>query len=126
MNGKRWSVGIGLFFLLSGACQAANFLGQGVIRFHGSIVESGCTSRMGVSSMFEFNDCPTKVSDNSVSVRRVEPVSSVSAIEPSGGHVKLLVGRSQDGRFYNQQYELVDGGGKPLGSGAYVVTLTSP
>lgn len=76
--------------------------------------------------MFEFNDCPTKVSDNSVSVRRVEPVSSVSAIEPSGGNVKLLVGRSRDGRFYNLRYELVEGGGKPVRSGTYVVTLTSP
>lgn len=125
MNGKRWSLGMGLFFVLSGACHAANFSGQGVIRFHGSIVESGCTFRMG-GAMFEFNDCPTKVGDNSISVRRVEPVRSVSAIEPSGGNVKLLIGRNHDGRFYNQQYELVDGGGKPVRSGTYVVTLTSP
>jgi hypothetical protein len=64
MNGKHLSVGISLFFALSGACLAATPVSQGVIQFHGSIVESGCTSRVGASSMFEFNDCQTKVSEN--------------------------------------------------------------
>lgn len=72
MNGKRLSVGISLFFALSGACLAATPLGQGVIQFHGSIVESGCSSHMGASSTFEFNGCPTRVDVSSVSVRSVE------------------------------------------------------
>ncbi|MCE6976536.1 type 1 fimbrial protein [Pseudomonas frederiksbergensis] len=126
MNGKRLSVGISLFCALSGACLAATPSGQGVIQFHGNIVESSCTSRMGASSMFEFNDCPAKVSGNSVNVRSVEPVRSVTALDHSGVNVKLLAGRSRDGRYYNQQYELVDGGGKPVGSGTYLITLTSP
>ncbi|ALI02916.1 fimbriae assembly protein [Pseudomonas sp. FW306-02-F02-AA] len=126
MNGKRLSVGISLFFALSGACLAATPLGQGVIQFHGSIVESGCSSHMGASSTFEFNGCPTRVDGSSVSVRSVEPVRSVSALDHSRVGVKLVTEGSKDGRYYDQQYALVDAAGKPVNSGAYLITLTSP
>lgn len=126
MNGKCLSVGISLFFALSGACMAATPSGQGVIQFHGSIVEPGCNTRVGASSTFEFNDCPTRVSGNSVNVRSVEPVRSVSALDHSGVNIKLLAGRIQGGRYYDQEFELVDGSGKPVRSGGYLITLTSP
>jgi type 1 fimbria pilin len=126
MNGKCLSVGISLFFALSGGCLAATPSSQGVIRFHGSIVESGCTSRLGASSTFEFNDCPIKVGGNSVSVRSVEPVRSVSALDHSRVGVKLVADSSKDHRYYDQQYALVDDAGRPVNSGAYLITLTSP
>ncbi|WP_246882172.1 type 1 fimbrial protein [Pseudomonas chlororaphis] len=93
MNGKRLSVGISLFFALSGACLAATPLGQGVIQFSGSIVEPGCTSRVGANLTFEFNDCPSRVGGNSVSVRNVESVRSVSALDHSSVDVKLLAAK---------------------------------
>lgn len=126
MNGKRLSVGISLFFALSGACLAATPVAHSVIQFHGSVVELGCTSRVGANSTFEFNDCPTRVGGKSVRVRSVEPVRSVSAFDHSSVNVKLLAGSSQDGRYYDQQYELVDGVGNPVRSGTYLITLTSP
>ncbi|WP_192564806.1 type 1 fimbrial protein [Pseudomonas gozinkensis] len=126
MNGKRVSVGISLFFALSGACLAATPSGQGVIQFHGSIVESGCSSHVGTRSTFEFTGCPNKVSGDSVSVRSVAPVPSVSALDHSRVDVKLVVAGNKDGRYYDQQYALVDAAGKPLNSGAYLITLTSP
>jgi type 1 fimbria pilin len=126
MNGKRLSVGISLFFALSGACLAATPLGQGVIQFHGSIVESSCSSGVGAGSTFEFNGCPTRVRGDSVSARSVEPVRSVSALDHSRVGVRLVAEGSKDGRYYDQQYALVDTAGKPVNSGAYLITLTSP
>lgn len=38
----------------------------------------------------------------------------------------LLVADSGGGRYYDQRYLLVDGGGKPIQSGNYVITLTAP
>ncbi|POA19407.1 hypothetical protein C1886_12745 [Pseudomonas sp. FW300-N1A1] len=126
MNGMRLSVGISLLFALSATCLAATPSGQGVIRFQGSIVEPGCTSRMGTSSTFEFNGCPTRAGGGSVSVQSVEPVRSVSALDRSRVDVKRVVDRTQDGRYYDQHYALVDGAGKPVTSGAYLITLAYP
>lgn len=126
MNGKRLSVGISLFFALSGACLAATPVAQGVIQFHGSIVEPNCTTRVGTNSTFEFSGCPTPPRGSAVSVRSVEPVRSVSALDHSRVDVKLVADNRKDGRYYDQQYVLVDAAGKPVNSGAYLITLTSP
>jgi hypothetical protein len=126
MNGKRLSVGISLFFALSGVNLAATASGQGVIQFHGSIVEPGCTSRVGMSSTVEFNGCPTPLPGSAISVRSVESVRSVSALDHSSVNVKLLADSGRDGHYYDQQYEMVDGAGKPVRSGMYLITLTSP
>ncbi|WP_321836445.1 type 1 fimbrial protein [Pseudomonas kulmbachensis] len=126
MDNNRLAIGTFLVFALSGVSLAAVPLGQGVIQFHGSIEESGCITNVKMSSTFEFKRCPSPQLGSAVSVRRVESVSSVSATGHSNVKVKLLAGSSPDGRYYNQQYELVEGSGKPVLSGAYVITLTLP
>jgi len=126
MDNNRLAIGTFLVFALSGVSLAAVPLGQGVIQFHGSFEESGCITNVNMSSTFEFKRCPSPQLGSAVNVRRVESVSSVSATGHSNVKVKLLAGSSPDGRYYNQQYELVEGSGKPVLSGAYVITLTLP
>ncbi len=126
MDNNRLAIGTILVFALSGVSLAAVPLGQGVIQFHGSIVESGCITNVKMSSTFEFKRCPSPQLGSAVNVRRVESINSVNATGISSVKVKLLAGSSPDGRYYNQQYELVDGSGKPVLSGAYVITLTLP
>ncbi|MBK5416653.1 type 1 fimbrial protein [Pseudomonas sp. TH31] len=126
MYGKPLSVGISLFFAMSGACLAATSLGQGVIRFQGSIVESSCGSHVGANSTVELSGCSTSAQGSAVSARSVEPVSSVSAPDHSRVDVKLVKETRRDGRYYDQQYTLVDGAGKPVNSGTYLITLTAP
>jgi hypothetical protein len=41
-------------------------------------------------------------------------------------NVKLVADSGRGDRFYQQQYALVDGQGKPVTSGQYLITLTSP
>lgn len=126
MNGKCFSVGFSLFFALSSASLAATPIGQGVIQFHGSIVEPSCTSRMGTNSTIQLYKCPTPVLISAISVREVELARSVSAVNNSSVNVKLLAASSREGRYYSQQYELVDDMGKPVRTGAYLITLTWP
>ena len=126
MDNDRLAIGTILVFALSGVSLAAVPLGQGVIQFHGSIEESGCITNVKMSSTFEFKRCPSPQLGSAVNVRRVESVSAVNATGHSSVKVKLLASSSPDGRYYNQQYELVEGSGKPVLSGAYVITLTLP
>lgn len=126
MFGKHLSVGISLFFAVSGACLAATLAGQGVIRFQGSIVEPGCTSHVGANSTVELNGCPTSARGSASNAVGVEPVRSVTALDHSRVDVKLVSESSKDGRYYDRQYALVDGAGKPLKSGSYLITLTAP
>ncbi|MBU6959759.1 type 1 fimbrial protein [Pseudomonas sp. CVAP len=125
MNGKFFSVGMGLFFSLTGMCFAATPVAQGVISFHGSIVESSCASSAQVGGL-RLDDCPALARGSVISVRSVEPVRSVSALDHYNVGVKLVADSGKEGRYYNQQYALVDGSGKPVNSGAYLITLTSP
>ncbi|EPJ95829.1 hypothetical protein [Pseudomonas psychrophila] len=126
MDNNRLAIGTSLIFVLSSVSLAAVPLGQGVIQFHGSVVEPGCITNVKMSATFEFKRCPSPQLGSAVNVSRVESVSSVNATGHSSVKVKLLTGSSPDGRYYNQQYELVDGSGKPVLSGAYVITLTLP
>ena len=52
-------------------------------------------------------------------------VRTVKALGTAQANVKL-VADSRDGRYYDQRYVLVDALGKPIQSGAYVVTLSAP
>lgn len=126
MDNCRLAIGTSLVFALNGVSLAAVPLGQGVIQFHGSIVEPGCITNVRMNSTFEFKRCPSPQLGSAVNVHSVEPVSSVSAAGHSSVKVKLLAASSPDGRYYNQQYELVDGSGKPVLSGSYLITLTLP
>lgn len=126
MGNSRLAIGTSLVFALNGVSFAAVPLGQGVIQFHGSIVEPGCITNVRKSSTFELQRCPSPQLGSAVNVQRVESVNSVSAAGLSSVKLKLLADSSPGGRYYNQQYELVDGSGKPVLSGAYLITLTLP
>lgn len=126
MNLNRLSVGISLLSALSGTCLAATPSSQGVIHFIGSIVEPGCTFNAGTSSTFELNGCATPARGSTVSARSVEPVHTVTALGRSAVNVRLIAESGAGARYSDQQYQLVDSAGKPIRSGNYVVTLTSP
>ncbi|UXL37058.1 type 1 fimbrial protein [Pseudomonas fragi] len=126
MNNNRLAICAILLFVLSSSSLAATPLGQGVIQFNGSIVESGCTTNVRVSSTFELQRCPRQIFSNEVNVQKVESAGAVRAAEYSSVKVKLLASGSSDGRYYNQQYGLVDRSGKPVLSGSYLITVISP
>lgn len=114
------AIHVGLLFSLSGVCLAASPAGQGVIYFHGSIVEASCTP-FAMADGLKLNNCPARGSAISVA-----PVPSVRALDHSAVSVKLIADSGRARPYYQQQYALVDGQGKPVTSGLYVVTLTSP
>ncbi|OPA88646.1 hypothetical protein BFW86_16525 [Pseudomonas fluorescens] len=124
MNIQRFSVAAGLFIVLTGTCATA--AGQGTIAFHGSIVEPGCLSNAHNGSVMELTGCPSVNRGGRIDVRNVTPVASVKAVGASSARAVLLTDTGSNGRYYDQRYQLVDGLGKPIRSGAYVVTLTSP
>ncbi len=119
MNGMRLPIATGFLAVWAGACMASS---QGVIQFHGSIVESGCTTSAGNSSVMELKGCPIASRGNHFDVR---PVASVKALGNAAANVKLVADIG-NGRYYDQRYVLVDSLGKPIQSGNYVITMTSP
>jgi hypothetical protein len=122
MNGKRIAAGLGLLFAFSGTCLAA----PGTIRFQGSIVEPGCQSRVGADGTFELYQCSAQSRAMRVEANAFAPIASVSAVGQSSTHVKLLADGGREGRYFDQQYVLVDDAGSPIRSGDYLVTLSMP
>lgn len=120
--------GVGMFLGLSGVCSAAPQGVQGTIYFHGSIVEEPCTpsSTGNGAAALHLNRCPQFSRGNDIRVQGVGPSSTVTAIGQSPVNVKLVTDSGKAGRYYDQQYALVDGAGKPVTSGTYLITLTSP
>ena len=126
MSSQGLAVGISLFFaLVSGSGQAATTVAQGVIQFHGSIVEATCTTGDGAGATLALSGCPQFVPASNVSAQGVEPVRTVSALDHSVVKVKMVT-ETRDGRYFDRQYNLSDAAGKPLRSGAYLVTLSYP
>lgn len=103
---------------MGGVSDAAQTVGQGTIEFRGSIVEPGCATNARSSSVVELKGCVQANRGSRLEVREMAPVASVNA-----AHVRL-VADSASGRYYDQQYVLVDGAGKRVQSGNYVITLT--
>lgn len=131
MNAKQISAVVGLFLGFIGPTYAATTIAQGVINFHGSIVEAPCSSdthaaQPGSGANFSLNGCPQTARGGSVNINRVQPITTVAALSPSAVKVKLVADSGRSGPYYNQQYALVDGAGKAINSGAYIITLTSP
>ena len=127
MSSQGLAVGISLFFaLVSGSGQAATTVGHGVIQFHGSIVEATCTAGGGSGATLALSGCPTFAPGGNISAHGVKPVSTVSALDHSVVKVKLVTETTGDGRYFDRRYTLNDGAGKPLRSGAYLVTLSYP
>ncbi|MEW5700182.1 type 1 fimbrial protein [Pseudomonas synxantha] len=120
MNVGRFSVMASLLCLWASTCGAAQIVGQGTLRFTGAIVESGCATNARSGSVMELRGCARVSRGSRFEVRNVAPVASVNA-----AHVRL-VADSGEGRYYDQRYLLVDNAGKPIESGNYVITMTSP
>lgn len=110
----------GLLCLWASACGAVQPVTHGTIQFSGSIVEAGCATNARSGAVVELTGCASASRGSRLDVRNMAPVASVDA-----AHV-LLVADSGHGRYYDQQYVLVDGAGKRIVSGNYVITLTSP
>ncbi|PXX75370.1 hypothetical protein SAMN05660489_00845 [Pseudomonas sp. LAMO17WK12:I10] len=128
MSSKLVLAGVGMFLGLSGICSAAPQSIQGTIYFHGSIVEEPCTpsSTAQGGAALNLRQCPQFSRGNDIRVHGVGPSSSVTAIGKSPVNVKLVTDSGKEGRYYDQQYALVDEAGKPVNSGMYLITLTSP
>ncbi|KAA5844189.1 type 1 fimbrial protein [Pseudomonas chlororaphis] len=128
MSTKLVLAGVGMFLGLSGICSAAPQSIQGTIYFHGSIVEEPCTpsSIAHGGAALSLRQCPQFSRGNDIRVHGVGPSSSVTAIGKSPVNVKLVTDSGKEGRYYDQQYALVDEVGKPVNSGMYLITLTSP
>ena len=117
MNVKGLSVVIGFLSIWAGSCMAG-----GVIQFHGSIVTPGCAAGASSGSTLELKGCPQVFRGNQFDVQTVR---SVQAVGNAPVNVKL-VADSGEGRYYDQRYQVVDSGGKPVQSGAYIITMTAP
>lgn len=131
MNVNHLSAAVGLFFGVIGPTFAATPLSQGVIHFYGSIVESPCSpdthsAHQDSGATLSLSRCPQAARAGSLSVRSVQPFATVAALSPSAVKVKLVADSGRSERYYSQQYALVDGAGKAVNSGAYIITLTSP
>ncbi|WP_339532696.1 type 1 fimbrial protein [Pseudomonas mucidolens] len=123
MNSPRLAAGISLcFVLVSGSCLAAT----GVIQFHGSIVEPACQTASGTGATVAFSECPGFARTATISANSVEPTRKVSAPDGSPVNLKLLLDTAGQDRYFERHYLLSDAAGKPLQSGAYLVTLTYP
>ncbi|OPA89840.1 hypothetical protein BFW87_22510 [Pseudomonas fluorescens] len=120
MNVKGVSMVAGLFCLWAGGVSAAQTVGGGTIEFRGAIVESGCATNARSGSVIELSGCSSANRGSRLDALNVAPVASVNA-----AHVRL-VADSGSGRYYDQRYLLVDDAGKPIQSGNYVITMTSP
>jgi hypothetical protein len=119
MNLKRLSLVTGFLAVWAGNCMAAS---SGVIQFHGSIVEPGCVPDAPGGAAMLLKNCPQASRGSQFDV---QPARSVQALGNAAVNVKLVTD-SGEGRYYDQRYVLVDSRGKPIQSGAYVVTMTAP
>ncbi|MNJ54752.1 hypothetical protein D3C77_502080 [compost metagenome] len=124
MSGKLKVVSVAVLFSLGAVCQAATPIAQGTIRFTGSIVESPCQTSSQPGG-WRMDGCPAQVREAAINVRRIDPQASASALDSTSVQVKL-VAENRQGRYYDQHYVLVDHAGKPVTSGNYLITLTSP
>jgi hypothetical protein len=69
--------------------------------------------------------CPTPSRNIDVSVHRVRPKTSLSS-DSTPVKARLVVSSTTEGRYFDQQYALVDRAGKPVTTGNYLVTVTMP
>ena len=121
MSCLRISIAMGLLVSLSGTC----FASPGVIALRGAIVEAPCPVSTSAEG-FAFHGCPARATGQDGSTRKVPPLQSVRSIDGSTAQVKLIGENREEGGSLRQQYALVDGKGRALTSGNYVVTLTYP
>ncbi|MDF9620558.1 type 1 fimbrial protein [Pseudomonas entomophila] len=111
---------ISLSFVLSSACWAATPVTQGVIRFEGRIVEQSCATGTDEAVGIWLNDCPASMRATVLEARNVDSSSAAPSIKVA------LLWDSGHGRYYDQQYQLVDVAGSPVKAGNYLITMSLP
>ncbi|WP_194788654.1 type 1 fimbrial protein [Pseudomonas sp. UFMG81] len=111
---------ISLSFVLSSACWAATPVTQGVIRFEGRIVEQSCATGTDEAESIRLNNCPASMRATLLEARNIDSSSAASSIK-----VQLL-SDSNHGRYYDQQYRLVDVAGSPVKAGNFLITMSVP
>ncbi|MEG0861441.1 MAG: type 1 fimbrial protein [Pseudomonas sp.] len=125
MNGMLSVASVTMLFSLCTVCQAAPAVAQGEIRFTGSIVESSCTTSSRPGG-WRMEGCPSLARGTGIDVQRLDPHATVRALDNASAQARLVADSGEQGRYYDQQYVLVDNLGKPITTGNYLVTLTTP
>lgn len=125
MKANGYAVSAAIFFGLCANSQAATLIDQGVIQFTGSIVEPSCTAQPQASG-WRLEGCPESTRQTGIDVRHLNPQVTVTALDDASVHVKLVADSGNEGRYYDQQYMLLDNAGKPITNGHYVLTLSPP
>ncbi|MEX5350810.1 type 1 fimbrial protein [Pseudomonas juntendi] len=105
--------------------QAETRVGAGVIRFTGHVVESPCRTSSD-STGWRMEACPIPSRHIDVSVQQVRSQLSLSSTDFTPVQAKLVVSRTTESRYFDQQYTLVDRAGKPITTGNFLVTVSMP
>ena len=124
MNRNLFSVGAGLLLTMSGACFGATPFATGVIHFQGSITEPPCSTTRH-SNGLSFNDCPTAAHAQDIRVQKIEQRQAISSAHNLDVSLKRVKDSGATQPHDNQEYLLVDGAGRPVSTGVYIITLTS-
>jgi len=126
MSIKNLSAMVGLI-IISGSCyDSAQAAPQGVIHFHGNIVESGCVSNAPNGPLFELTVCPFASSGKRITVYHAPSFPSAQKVGDPSARIVLLADTANGAYYHDQRYQLVDYFGEPIQSGAYVVTVNLP
>ena len=118
MKIRYLSVAICTFLTLNSTCWAATLAAPGSIRFEGAIVERGCRSSLAADATLALNDCPAAGRGTVIEVNDLLGARSDITV--------TLIADKGLGRYYDQQYRLMEGTGKPVQSGQYLITMILP
>ncbi|MHC8388600.1 type 1 fimbrial protein [Pseudomonas sp. MDT2-39-1] len=104
---------------------------QGVIHFHGNIVETPCTQSIvnneePRTAQLSLEHCPAAVAARSTGTPWIAPQQKVEAISRSGAQIQLVANRKNNSDDNKQLFTLIDSTGRPANFGKYRVTLTYP
>lgn len=121
MSIRKMSLGLGLLLGLAGSCLASAPMERGVIHFQGAIVEPPCKVTVSGQGLV-LHGCARAAHGDGISAQSMEPLVTVSSLDPSAAPARLQV---NDGLF-PRQYRLLDAASRPITSGNYRVTLTYP
>ncbi|WNW13438.1 type 1 fimbrial protein [Pseudomonas sp. DTU_2021_1001937_2_SI_NGA_ILE_001] len=120
MKWTLFGLGLATFTSLASVCLAAPPVGQGALRFSGSVVEASCSASSSAVG-WRLDGCPTQVRPPDIHVQQMD----VAALNAPSVKVKLIASDTQ-GRQYSQHYALVSDKGEPVTRGNYLITLTVP
>lgn len=125
MNEKLRVASVIMLFSLCSVAQAMTPIAQGEIRFTGSIVESSCTTSTQPGG-WRMEGCPALARGTDIDVQQIDPLATVKALDRASEQVRLVADTGNQGRYFDQQYALIDARGNPITTGNYLITLTTP